>query len=177
MKTLTLLSLLLLVSCNGGAGSSATTSASSPTNSNVAPSGWVSRTDSNVQHITYDVTAGGMSYYSSTNHFADGDVWTIPEYINIDNDSLNEIQSDDYIELQIANRTTCRYNKVTNYFQFSSCSTVDSLINWTINANDSYYQSDLNSIAQLAAKDNVIMVLQSNTNTIMNGHITFSYDL
>jgi hypothetical protein len=181
MKALLILSLVLLVSCNGGpgVGPAASPTTAQPTASNPTNGiNWNSRLDNNAQAISYDIAIGFMSYYSSTSHFADSDVWTIPEFINIDNDSLNAIQSDDYVELQIAGRTHCRYNKVTNYFQFQSCQTVNPAITWTMAAGDSYYQSDLNGNSIAMDKDKVIFVLKSGVmNRVMNGHITFSYDL
>lgn len=178
MKTLLLLTALVLVGCKG-AGTTATqndTSSSNPTSS------WTqNRVDTNVQRIVFDVVNGGMSYYSSTTSFNDSDTFTIPEYIDIDNDSLGTIHSDDYIELQIANRTVCKYYKMTNYFQFQSCQTAASSITWTIEANDTYRMSDLNQNSLLADKDKVIAVLKRHSsctgNCLFNGHIGFSYDL
>lgn len=172
MKSITSLLLLLLVSCNDS---------SSVTPSTQTSTKWNSRSDTNVQHITFDVTNGGMTYYSSTNSFSDNDVWTLPEFINIDNDSLGTIHSEDYIELQIASRTTCHYYKMTNYFQFQSCSTLNPAITWTMDAGDSYYQSDLNSNSPTLDKDKVIFVLKRHSSCtgtcVLNGHIGFSYDL
>ena len=175
MKTLILLLSLVLVSCKGGTGASSSSTAATAN----SPTSYFTqnRVDNNVQAITYTNLGSSSSYFTSANHLADSDIFTIPEYINIDLDSNNQIQSADYIELQIANRTRCRYNKVTNYFQFVSCSTVLSTITWTIQANDAYQMSDLNNGAPLAFKDSVLFVLKSNTNTTMNGTIEFSYDL
>lgn len=180
MKSLLILVSLILVGCNGATGTGSLASAdngnstSSPPTSNL----WNgNRVDNTVQSISYDNLGGSGTYFTSSNYLNDSDVFTIPEYINIDADSNNTIQSDDYVELQIANRTTCRYNKVTNYFQFQSCQTVLSSITWTIQANDIYRMSDLNNGAPVAYKTHLLFVLKSNTNSTMNGTIQFSYDL
>lgn len=178
MKILILLSLVLFVSCKGGAGNPVSPSSASPTNGVY----WNSRIDTNAQNVVYNVVNGNSTYYSSTSLYNDGDVWTIPEYININSDTLGTIHSDDYIELQIANRTTCHYYKMTNYFQFQGCSTVDTAnITWTIQAGDSYYQSDLNKAAIVSDKNKVIFVLKRHSSCTgtctMNGTINFSYDL
>jgi hypothetical protein len=178
MKILILLFSLTLLSCKG-AGTTATLS--DQTNSNPTSYWTQNRVDNNVQRIVFDVVNGGMSYYSSTTTFNDTDLFTIPEYIDIDNDSLGTIHSDDYIELQIANRTFCHYYKMTNYFQFQGCQTTDNSITWTIQANDTYRMNDLNSNAVLTDKNKVIMVLKRHSsctgNCLFNGHIGFSYDL
>lgn len=176
MKVLILMSLVLFVSCKGGAGNPVSNAPET------LGTNWNSRIDTIALTKTYSVNNGNSTYYSSTNLLLDSDVWTIPEFINIDNDSLGTIHSDDYIELQIANRTFCKYYKMTNYFQFQGCQTADTQnITWTIQANDSYYQSDLNKAALVQDKDKVIFVLKRAANCVgacnMNGLIEFSYDL
>lgn len=182
MKILILLSLVFFASCKGGAGSGETTTAanSSPTasNNNVATNNnWTSRTDSSVQTITYDITNGGSSYYSSTNTLADSDVFTIPSTVTLTNDSTNSVQAADYIELQMVNRILCTYNRSGNTFTFSSCTSYSSSVYWNIQAGDSYQVTDLNADSPAMDKNKIIFVLQSNTNAVMNGHITFTYDL
>lgn len=180
MKTLLLIiSSVLLVSCNGGATGSQPSIATSGASPTVTTSNFWSgnRTDNVLDPITYDVTNGGSSYYSSTNHYGDSATFTIPEYVDINTDSANAIQVNDYMELQIGNRIACRYNKVTTYFQFDSCVSYAATVTWTIQAGDVYAMGDLNQNSPVANKDNVIMVLKSNTSTTMNGHINFSYDL
>lgn len=167
---------IAFVSCKGSAGNPVSTQPETIANK------WNSRIDTVALNKVYDVTNGNSTYYSSNNSFLDTDVWTIPEFINIDNDSLGTIHSEDYIELQIANRVFCHYYKMTNYFQFQGCQTVDTQnITWTIEAGDSYYQGDLNKVALNVDKDKVIFVLKRHSSCtgscFMNGHITFSYEL
>lgn len=180
MKILILLSLVIFASCKGGAGSGDTTAASvaaSPTNSNVANNNWSSRTDSTVQNIVYDVVNGGSSYYSSTNILADSTVFTIPSTVTLTNNTTNSVLAADYIELQMVNRILCTYNRSGNVFNFSSCTSYASSVYWNIQAGDSYQVTDLNADSPALDKNKIIFVLQSNTNAVMNGHITFTYDL
>ena len=177
MKALILLLSVALVGCKGAAGPTTTADLTATNSSSPTTNFTQNRVDNNAQSIQYSVTNGGMRYYSSVNNVADSTIFTIPEYVNLDTDTLNAVASNDYIELQIANRTFCRYNKVTNYFQFQSCVTGLTSITWTIQANDVYMMSDLNNGAPLAYKDNVIFVLKSANNLDLNGTIEFSYDL
>lgn len=181
MKILILLSLVLFASCKGGAGSGEATTAasSSPTasNNNVANNNWNSRTDSTVQNIVYDITNGGSSYYSSTNVLADSDVFTIPSTVTLTNNTINSVLAADYIELQMVNRIICTYARSGNVFNFSSCTSYASSVYWNIQAGDSYQVTDLNADSPVLDKNKIIFVLQSNTNAVMNGHITFTYDL
>lgn len=177
MKILILMSLVIFVSCKGG-------EAGNPVSTQSTTIGqyWNSRIDTVTLAKSYDVTNGNSTYYSSNNSFLDSDVWTIPEYIDINSDTLGTIHGDDFVEMQIANRTICKYTKVTNYFQFQGCVTADiANITWTIQAGDSYYQSDMNKTSLVSDKDKVIFVLKRNTSCTgtctMNGHINFSYDL
>ncbi len=169
-----LLSLVLLASCKGSGGSTAASSIASNTPNNFTT---ISRTDNVVQNVVYDITNGGSSYYSSTNNLADNDVFTIPSVVTLTSDSIGAIQSDDYVELQIVNRIRCNYAKSGNQFNFVSCTSFASSVYWTIQSGDVYTVTDLNADSPTLDKNKVIMVLKSNTSTVMNGHITFNYDL
>ena len=178
MKNLLLiLSLAIFVSCKASSGGNGLASPTGASNGAY----WNNRVDTNTQPISFSVTNGGQTYYSSTTTLADAAAFTIPEYVDLDSDTLSTVHGEDYIELQIANKIFCKYNKVTNYFQFYGCVSSNTSVTWTIRANDSYYMSDLNSQTVGGDKNKVIMVLKRDASCVgacnMNGTIAFSYDL
>jgi hypothetical protein len=182
MKALLILSLAVLVSCNAQTGGSTdasvasnSPSASTPT---VSTTNTISHVDNTVQHIVYDVTNGGSSYYTSTTIFANSDTFTIPHTITLNANSTGSIiDNDNYIDIELVGRIACTYKKLSNIFTFDHCTSYNPDVYWTIQAGDIYSVTDLNSNSPAGMSNKVNVVLYSYINTPRNGHINFSYDL
>ena len=178
MKTLLLLSLVLLVSCNGGAGSSTDSGSSLAPTAAATPVHTITRTDGVVSHKTYDVTNGGMSYYTSQNTLTDSDVFTIPATITLNTNSTNSIvDGDNYMDMELVGRISCVYYKSGNTFTFDHCTSYAASVYWDIQPGDVYTVTDLNADSAAIDSHKINVVLYSQINTPRNGHINFSYDL
>jgi hypothetical protein len=189
MKSLLILSLILLVGCNAQSGGTPATTVASPNNTSTVPASTTNpnvHSDNNVQHIVFDVTNGNQSFYVSSNTFTDTQTFTIPSTISLDNNSTNSIvtfnpssgiNNDNYIDIELVGKISCTYLKTGNTFNFDHCTSFASSVYWTIQPGDVYTVADLNADSSVALAHKINVALYSLTNTPRNGHITFSYDL